>query len=80
MDNEKVPVEEYKKLANTFDIKENWLNDIIETAKLFGAKYIVLTTRHHDGFSLYDTKGLSEFDVMHTPTKRDLIAEFFDSF
>ena len=30
-------------------------------------RYAVLSTRHHDGFSLYDTRGLNDFDVMHTP-------------
>ena len=74
-----IPVDEYKELTNNFKVPINWCNDIIEVAKSFGAKYIVLTTRHHDGFSLYDTKGLSDFDVMHTPTKRDLIKEFVDA-
>lgn len=61
-----------------FKIKEGWAKELVATAKLLGAKYITLTTRHHEGFSLYDTKGLSDFDVMHSPTKRDLIKEFVD--
>ena len=44
-----------------------------------GMKYITLTTRHHDGFSLYDTRGLSDYDVMHCPCQRDLIKEFVDA-
>ena len=44
-----------------------------------GAKYIVLTTKHHEGFFLYDTQGLSEFDAMHSPAHRDLIREFIDA-
>jgi alpha-L-fucosidase len=39
-------------------------------------RYITLTARHHDGFSLYDTRGLSNFDAMQSPAKRDLIGEF----
>lgn len=78
LNNSNMEVNEYKKLINTFNVPKNWVNDIIECAKLYGAKYIVLTTRHHDGFSLYDTKELSEFDIMHSPTKRDLIKEFVD--
>ena len=39
-------------------------------------RYAVLTARHCDGFSLYDTRGLSDYDVMHTPNGRDLVAEF----
>ena len=61
-----------------FKIEKDWAQKLVSFAKGFGAKYITLTTRHHEGFSLYDTKGLSDFDVMHTPTKRDLIKEFVD--
>ena len=66
--------EEYKPLRETFRVGS--MRDIVETAKSAGCKYITLTTRHHEGFSLYDTKGLSDFDVMHSPTGRDLIREF----
>ena len=52
------------------------LDEIIDTAKSAGCRYVILTTRHHDGFSLYDTRGLSDFDVMHTPYGKDLVAEF----
>lgn len=68
--------EQYNQLINEFDIKEGYFKDIVKTAKDAGCKYIILTTRHHDGFSLYDTKGLSDFDVMHSPTGRDILAEF----
>ena len=78
MHNENVPVEQYDKLVPKFKVKKNWAKGIIKTAKNLGAKYIVLTTRHHDGFSLYDTRGLTDYDVLHTPTKRDLIKEFVD--
>ncbi len=76
MYNEKVENFEYDKLLGQFKVDKDWATSIISTAKSFGAKYIVLTTRHHDGFSLYDTHGLTDYDVMHTPTGRDLIKEF----
>ena len=41
-------------------------------------RYITLTTRHHDGFSLYDTRGLSDHDAPHSAAGRDLIADFVD--
>mgnify|MGYP003304361536 CR=1 FL=1 len=44
-------------------------------AKNAGCKYINLTTRHHDGFSLFDTCGLNEYDAPHSAAKRDLIKE-----
>lgn len=77
--NPKCNKEKYvEELPKKFKIKKNWAKELVKTAKKAGAKYITLTTRHHDGFSLYDTKGLSEFDVMHSATKRDLIREFVD--
>ena len=68
----------YKELIDQFCVKEGFFREIAETAKNAGCKYIILTARHHDGFSLYDTKGLSDFDVMKSPTKRDLVKEFVD--
>lgn len=57
----------------------DWAKRLVSVAQDAGAKYITLTTRHHDGFSLYDTCGLSNFDSMHSPCGRDLVREFVDS-
>ena len=65
---------EYEALKNSFSVPT--MADIVNTAKSAGCRYITLTTRHHDGFSLYDTKGLCPYDVMDTPTGRDLVGEF----
>ena len=73
---ENMTPEAYKPLMDTFTAKDFDAEVIAKTAKAAGCRYITLTTRHHDGFSLFDTKGLSEFDVMHSPCGRDLIAEF----
>lgn len=75
----KIPKEEYMKLANTFTAENFDAQRIAKTAKAAGAKYVTLTTRHHEGFSLYDTKGLCSYDVMHTPCGRDLVREFADA-
>ena len=75
----KIPKDEYMKLADTFTAENFDAQKIAKMAKAAGAKYITLTTRHHEGFSLYDTKGLSDYDVMHTPCGRDLIREFVDA-
>ena len=76
---EKIPKEEYIKLADTFTAENFDAEKIARIAKAAGAKYVTLTTRHHEGFSLYDTKGLSDFDVMHSPCGRDLVREFVDA-
>lgn len=68
--------QDYEQLITTFTADQFSPDEIVHSAKMMGAKYIVLTTKHHEGFFLFDTKGLSDFDVMHAPAKRDLIAEF----
>ena len=70
--------EEYLKTLDTFNPKENWAEELVTSAKNAGCKYITLTTRHHDGFSLYDTCGLNTYDAPHT-CGRDLIREFVDA-
>lgn len=71
--------EEYAKLANTFTAAEFDARAIAKLARQSGTRYICLTTRHHEGFSLYDTRGLNQFDAPHTPAARDLVAEFVEA-
>lgn len=76
--NPKADKEKYEKLTCKFIVKKTWAKELVKTAKVAGCKYITLTTRHHDGFSLYDTCGLSDFDAPHSSCKRDLIKEFVE--
>lgn len=69
---------EYESTISKFKITKNWAENLVRTAKEAGCRYITLTTRHHDGFSLYDTCGLTEFDAPHSSAGRDLIREFVD--
>ena len=71
--------EEYKTLHEKFNPDKDWAKNLVATAKAAGCKYITLTTRHHDGFSLYDTCGLSDYDAPHSLAGRDLIREFVDA-
>ena len=76
---EKIPDDEYNKLFDTFDPSGFDAYAIAKLAKRAGMKYITLTSRHHEGFSLYDTCGLSDFDAPHALNcRRDLIREFVD--
>lgn len=75
----KIPDEEYYPMMEEFDPKKDWAKELVSTAKSAGCKYITLTTRHHDGFSLYDTCGLSTLDAMHAKCGRDLVREFVDA-
>ena len=71
-------VDFYNGLINKFKVKKTWAKELVSIAKRAGAKYITLTTRHHEGFSLYDTCGLNDFDAPHSATHRDLVKEFVD--
>ena len=71
--------DEYAKWMDTFTAEDFDARELAAMAKNAGAKYITLTTRHHEGFSLYDTCGLNEFDAPHSPAKRDLVREFVDA-
>lgn len=70
--------EKYNALIDKFNVRKDWAKKLVKTAKDAGCKYITLTTRHHDGFSLYDTQGLNDFDAPHSACKRDLIREFVE--
>ena len=48
-------------------------------AKRAGMKYAVLTAKHHEGFCLFDSQ-LTDFDVMATPAKRDVVDAYLDAF
>lgn len=75
---DQIPDEEYYKNAQTFCPANDWAEQLVKTAKKAGCKYITLTTRHHDGFSLYDTCGLNKLDTVHT-CGRDLVREFVNA-
>jgi alpha-L-fucosidase len=72
----KTPVAEYERLIDQFHARDFDAPAIAKLARQAGIRYITLTTRHHEGFSLYDTRGLSTFDAVHSPARRDLVAEF----
>ena len=76
---DQMPMEEYQKLMNTFTAEDFDAEKFVLTAKNAGFKYITLTTRHHEGFSLFDTCGLNEFDAPHSPAGRDIVKEFVDA-
>jgi len=70
------PRADYVALQQTFTAANFDARAWCRLAKGAGCRYVVLTTRHHEGFSLYDTRGLNTFDAPHAPAGRDLVAEF----
>jgi alpha-L-fucosidase len=71
-------VEEYEKLAATFAPKEGCCREWASLAKQAGMKYMVLTTRHHEGFSLWESKA-NPYNSVNLGPKRDLVAEFVEA-
>ena len=67
----------YKELPKTFDPYQYDSYRMAVQAKLAGAKYIVLTTKHHSGFCLWDSK-TTDFNIMNTPYGKDLVREFVE--
>lgn len=70
-------VDEYAKLAEKFNPKRFNADEWSALAKEAGMKYMVLTAKHHDGFSLWDSPASYKgFTSMNTPAHRDFIAEY----
>jgi alpha-L-fucosidase len=73
-----IPNDEYAKLADEFNPQHYKPRDWVALAQDAGMKYMVLTTRHHDGFCLFDSK-VSDFTSSKTAAKRDLVAEYAEA-
>ncbi len=71
---DQTPVEIYDSLYQKFNPTNFNADEWVSIAKAAGMKYIVLTTKHHDGFCLWDTK-LTDYNIMHTPFGRDVVKE-----
>ena len=75
MNNRNIHRDEYAKLASGFYPSRFNAAEWVSAIKASGAKYICITSRHHDSFSMFDTKE-SDFDIVDaTPFKRDIIKE-----
>src|SRR5688572_15391767 len=59
MENEAIPVAEYEQLAHRFQPRPHSARDWARLARRAGMKYMVMTTKHHEGFCLFDTKTTS---------------------
>ncbi len=69
-----IPVREYERLAQEFNPVAFDADRWVSLAKDAGMRYVVITTKHHDGFCLFDSK-LTDYDVMSTPFRRDVMKE-----
>lgn len=69
---------DYEKLAGQFTAERFDADAWVRTAAEAGQKYLTITSRHHDGWSLFDTR-LSDYKVTRSPFGRDPIAELADA-
>lgn len=74
-----IPREEYAQLATQFNPTDFDADAIAKLAKDAGMKYLVVTSKHHDGFAMYDSE-VSEYDIMDaSPYKKDIIKALYDA-
>ena len=76
--NAKIPIDVYDRFQAQFNPAKFDADAWVRMAKQAGMQYIVITTKHHDGFALFDSKGTT-WDVMGTPYGRDIIAQLADA-
>ncbi|MBR5059919.1 MAG: alpha-L-fucosidase [Clostridia bacterium] len=76
---EQIPDGRYDSLMLRFDPAPDWAEKLCAAAAAAGCGYVTLTARHHDGFSLYDTRGLCGYDAPHSACGRDLVKEFTEA-
>lgn len=64
-------------LATQFNRRPDAAENIVKLAKASGMKYLVITAKHHDGFTLFDSK-YSRYNIMDaSPHKQDIIEAFY---
>ncbi len=79
MNRSKIPVREYERLASEFNPVKFNADDWVQLAQDAGMKYIVITSKHHDGFAMFRSK-VSPYNVADaTPFKRDVLKELADA-
>ncbi|MDP4131811.1 MAG: alpha-L-fucosidase, partial [Bacteroidota bacterium] len=76
---ERMTNEEYEKYFKIFNPDLFDAKAWAKKAKAAGMRYAVLTSKHHEGFNMFDSK-YTDYKVTNTPAKRDLVKEFVEAF
>jgi len=69
---------EYEKCVAGFTAEKFDADELVKVAESAGAEYIVFTTKHHDGFCMWDTK-TTDFKITNSPAKRDVLKELAEA-
>ena len=78
MENEAIPIGEYTPLDQVFNPAPGFVRGWARLAKAAGMKYMVMTTKHHEGFCNFDTK-LTDYCAAKQGPKRDLVREYVEA-
>jgi alpha-L-fucosidase len=78
MNRERIPIPEYEKLADSWRPTQAPARQWARLARQAGMKYMVLTTKHHEGFCLWDTRQTGYNAVRRGP-RRDLVGEYVEA-
>jgi alpha-L-fucosidase len=73
-----IPVSEYDSLYLSFNPVKFNADEWVTIAREAGMKYIVFTSKHHDGFCNWDTR-YNDYNIMHTPFRRDVVKELAEA-
>ncbi len=79
MANAPIPRDEYAALAKSFDPEKFDADAIVALAKAAGMRFIVVTSKHHDGFAMFGTKQTDYNIVEATPYRKDVVKELADA-
>jgi alpha-L-fucosidase len=79
MNRSTIPVRDYEQLASRFNPVKYNADEWVKLAKDAGMKYIVITSKHHDGFAMFKSKASPYNIVDATPFKRDILKELADA-
>lgn len=75
MNRERIPVKHYEKLADSWEVKKRPARAWARLAKKAGMKYMVMTTKHHEGFCLWDTQ-MTDYNSVRRGPGRDFVKEY----
>lgn len=78
MGDEDIPLEEYEKLGRQFQPRANVARNWARLARESGMRYMVMTTKHHEGFCLFNSK-LTDYCAPKLGPERDLVQEYVDA-
>ena len=79
MNHARIPIAEFEAVARQFNPANFNADEIVSLAKDAGMKYIVITTKHHDGFCMFATKTTDYNIVDFTPYGKDVVAQLADA-